>query len=269
VNKEHLTLSISRQSALLDISRSSVYYEPPVAPREIEIMNAIDEIFTRCPFYGHRRLKPELKENYHLDVGKKLIIRLMKEMGLQAIYPRKKLNLSLPDTSHKKFPYLLKEVPIVRTNQVWGVDITYIKLHEGFAYLTALIDWFSRYVLAWELAPTLETEFCARALETALKINTPEIHNSDQGVQFTSVDYVKILEQSGVAISMDGRGRCMDNIFTERLWRSVKYENVYLHDYRNRQEAGQGLSDYFKFYNEQRRHQSLNYLTPAQIYFAK
>ena len=269
VNKEQSNISIRRQTDLLDISRSSVYYQPTVDPEDILIMNAIDEIFTHYPFYGHRRIKPELQEEYGLDIGKKRIISLMKEMGLNAIYPRKKLSLSDPNKQHKKFPYLLKGLPIIRSNQIWGTDITYIKLKKHFAYLVAILDWYSRYVITWKLSPTLENIFCIQALKEALKINTADIHNSDQGVQYTSMDYINILEENKIRISMDGRGRCMDNIFTERLWRTVKYENVYLNEYGNIGEADQGLSEYFKFYNEKIRHQSLDYKTPAQIYFSK
>lgn len=232
-------------------------------------MNAIDEIYTKYPFYGHRRIKPELKDEYGIEIGKKKIIALMKKMGLAAIYPRKKINLSKPDKNHQKFPYLLKDAPILHPNHIWGTDITYIRLKNSFVYLSAIIDWFSRYVISWKLSPTLENNFCVEALKEALKINLPDIHNSDQGVQFTSSDYIKILQNNKIKISMDGRGRCMDNIFTERLWRTVKYENVYLNDYLNFDEAKTGLSDYFKFYNEKRRHQSLNYKTPADIYFKK
>jgi putative transposase len=269
VNKEHAGISLLRQSNLLDISRSSIYYQPPANPEDILIMNAIDEIFTKYPFYGHRRIKPELREEYEIDIGKKRIISLMKEMGLNAIYPRKKLNLSDPDKQHKKFPYLLSGLQIIRPNQVWGTDITYIKLKKHFAYLTAIIDWYSRYVIAWKLSSTLENIFCIQALKAALEINTADIHNSDQGVQYTSLDYVNVLEENKIRISMDGRGRCMDNIFTERLWRTVKYENVYLNEYADIGETDQGLTEYFKFYNEKRRHQSLDYKTPAQIYFKK
>lgn len=269
VNKEHSNISLSRQSELLGISRSSIYYQPTVDPEDILIMNAIDEIFTRYPFYGHRRIKPELKEEYDIDIGKKRIIGLMKEMGLNAIYPKKKMNLSDPNKEHRKYPYLLANMPIIRPNHVWGTDITYIKLKNHFIYLTAILDWFSRYVIAWKLSPTLENTFCVQALEEALKINITDIHNSDQGVQYTSLDYVNILEKNKIRISMDGRGRCMDNIFTERLWRTVKYENIYLNEYANIGEAAQGLTEYFQFYNEKRRHQSLEYKTPAQIYFGK
>ncbi|MBU1131314.1 IS3 family transposase [Patescibacteria group bacterium] len=262
MNKEHFNISLLRQSALLDISRSSIYYQPTVKKEDILIMNAIDEIFTKYPFYGHRRIKPELKEEYSVNIGKKRIISLMHEMGLNAIYPRKKLNLSDPNKQHKKFPYLLKDFPIIRPNQVWGTDITYIKLKSHFAYLVAIIDWHSRYVISWKLSSTLENIFCIQALKEALAVNITDIHNSDQGAQYTSIDYINVLEENKIRISMDGRGRCMDNIFTERLWRTVKYENVYLNEYADIGEAGQGLREYFKFYNEKRRHQSLDYKTP-------
>ena len=270
MNKKLENISVSRQTELLEISRSSFYYEPIADPEEIKIMNTIDEIFTKYPFYGHRRIKTDLWEDYEINVGKKRTISLMKKMGLEAIYPKKKWCLSDPDQSHKKFPYLLSGLPIVKSNQVWGTDITYVKLLKGFAYLIAIIDWYSRYVVAWELSETLEIDFCLKNLDKALKINTPEIHNSDQGSHFTSPQYTDILtSKKNIKISMDGRGRCMDNIFTERLWRSVKYENIYLNEYRNPDEARQGLTEYFTFYNEKRRHQSLDKKTPAQIYFAK
>lgn len=260
-------ISIIRQAELLDISRSSFYYEPRIDPEDKIIMDAIDEIFTESPFYGHRKIKPELKEAYGIEIGKKRIISLMRRMGLHAIYPKKKWHLSDSDKAHKKYPYLLKDLKIFKPNQVWRTDITYIKTLCGFVYLTAILDWFSRYVIAWKLSSTLENGFCVQALKEALGLTIPKIHNSDQGVQFTSADYVCLLEEAKVRISMDGRGRCMDNIFTERLWRTVKYENVYLNRYADYGEAEDGLTDYFKFYNEKRRHQSLDYKTPAQIYF--
>ncbi len=269
INKDHLNIPVSRQTELLNISRSSIYYDPIVSKADLQAMNAIDEIYTNYPFYGHRRIKPELKYEYGINIGKKKIIALMKKMGLAAIYPKKKINLSEPNKGHQKFPYLLKDKPILRPNYVWGTDITYIRLKNSFAYLSAIIDWFSRYVLTWKLSPTLENNFCIQALIEAMKINLPDIHNSDQGVQFTSSDYIEILQNNKIKISMDGRGRCMDNIFTERLWRTVKYENVYLNDYLDFNEAKAGLTNYFKFYNEKRRHQSLNYKTPADIYFKK
>lgn len=212
-------------------------------------------------------MRPELKEEYGIGIGKKKIIGLMKKMGLEAIYPRSKKNLSKPDNSHRKFPYLLKNMPITRPNQVWGSDITYVRIKHCFAYLSVMLDWFSRYVISWRLSQTLENDFCVQTLKEAIETNVPDIHNSDQGVQYTSQDYTDILSGAKVKISMDGRGRCMDNIFTERLWRTVKYENVYLNDYIDAEEARDGLRDYFKFYNEKRRHQSLGYQTPAKIYF--
>ena len=269
IGKAEPSISLSRQAELMTISRSSIYYQPKVDPEDILIMNAIDEIFTACPFYGHRRIREDLKTEHGIFIGRKRTLSIMKEMGLEAIYPKKKLNLSLPDSRHKKFPYLLTDVKIIKPNQVWGTDITYVRMKNGFAYLTAILDWFSRYVIAWRLSSTLENDFCIQALKEALKINIPNFHNSDQGSQFTSFEYLEILEKALVNISMDGRGRCMDNIFTERLWRTVKYENVYLNDYLDYEETHQGLSEYFTFYNERRKHQSLGYKAPAQIYFAK
>lgn len=269
-NKDLNSISLSRQADLLGISRSSIYYEPTIDTEDVRIMNAIDEIFTKYPFYGHRRIREDLQSDYEILIGKKRTIGLMKHMGLTAIYPKKKWHLSDPDKDTRKFPYLLSGLPIVESNQVWGTDITYIKLSKGFAYLVAILDWFSRYVVSWELSETLGIEFCLNNLKRAFAIGAPEIHNSDQGSHFTSRQYINILNsKENIKISMDGRGRCMDNIFTERLWRTVKYENVYLNEYGNIGEANQGLFEYFKFYNEKRKHQSLNYQTPAQIYFAK
>ena len=269
MNKEHSAISVLRQTKLLDISRSSVYYQPVVNPEDILIMNAIDEIFTACPFYGHRKIIEDLKD-YQIHIGRKKTIRLMKNMGLKAIYPKKKWHLSDPDKDARKFSYLLSGMLIIKPNHVWSTDITYIRLAKGFAYLVAMIDWFSRYVISWELSDSLEIEFCLNNLRRSLNFGTPDIHNSDQGSHFTSKRYLGLLEEKpGIRISMDGKGRCLDNIFVERLWRSLKYENVYLHDYRNIDEAVQGITEYFKFYNEKRKHQALDYKTPAQIYFAK
>jgi len=262
-------ISVSRQASLLNVSRSSLYYEPAVDPKEIQIMNAIDEVFTKYPFYGHRRIRWDLIDNYGIEIGKKRTLSLMKQMGLEAFYPKKKPNTSASNTAHEKFPYLLKNLIIAKPNKVWGTDITYIRTKDGFVYLSAIMDWFSRYVIAWKLSQTLENDFCIESLEAALKLNIPGIHNSDQGVQYTSSGYIKVSEEARMKISMDGRGRCMDNIFTERLWRTVKWENVYLNEYRDIHETNQGLTEYFKFYNEKRKHQSLDRKTPAQIYFAK
>jgi putative transposase len=269
IEENNPNISPSRQAFLLDISRSSLSYEPRVNERDITAMHALDEIYTRSPFYGSRRMRVELEHEYHLSLCRDHIRRLMRVMGLQAVYPRKNPNTSLGNREHVKFPYLLKNIVITHPDQVWGTDITYIRLKNGFAYLSALLDWFSRYVVSWKLSPSLETRFCTDTLNDALEKGKPEMHNSDQGVQYTSEEYVGTLRENDIAISMDGRGRCMDNIFTERLWRTVKYEDVYLHEYGTIEEARSGLSEYFPFYNERRRHQSLEYRTPAEVYFSK
>lgn len=267
VAPDHPDLALHLQTRLLGISRSHFYHQPsPVSSDDIRIMNLVDKVFTDCPFYGSRKIVQELKLTHHEPVNRKRVQRLMREMGLEAIYPKPKKGLSSPLQEHKKYPYLLKNLSIIRPNQVWGADVTYIRLSGGFCYLVAIIDWRSRFVVDWTLAESLEMEFCIKNLQRALQLNQPEIHNSDQGSQFTSPQYTDLLANAGVQISMDGRGRCMDNIFTERLWRTVKYENVYLHDYLNVHEARQGLTEYFKFYNYRRRHQSLDYQTPAQLY---
>lgn len=199
-------------------------------------------------------------------VNRKRVQRLMRLMGIEAIYP--KPNLSCPDNITRKYPYLLRGVNINRPNQVWCTDITYIRLANGFVYLTVIMDWYSRYVIAWELSNTLDSNFCVSALERALSTGRPEIFNSDQGVQFTSEDFTNVLINNAVKISMDGRGRAMDNIFVERLWRTVKYEDIYLHDYRGMQEAYEGIKKYFEFYNNERQHQSLDDKTPKEVYTA-
>lgn len=231
-------------------------------------MTLIDKIFTDYPFYGSRRIRYELGQTHHIWIARDHIRRLLRIMGIEAIYPKSKPNTSQPNEQHRKYPYLLKGLPIIRPNQVWGTDITYLKLENGWAYLVAFIDWFSRYVISWEVSPTLEIPFCLTALERALKIAVPEISNSDQGSHFTSEQFLNPLLRRQVKISMDGRGRCLDNIFTERLWRTVKYENVFLKSYRTTSDATAGLSDYFQFYNTKRPHQSLGYQTPASIYFS-
>ncbi len=228
------------------------------------LMREIDEIYTAWPFYGSRRIQVELNRRGYA-IGRKRVTGLMGKLGIQAIYPQPKT--SLGNTQHKKYPYLLRGLEIGRPNQVWGTDITYIRLAQGFLYLVAFLDWFSRYVIAFRLSNALENDFCVAALEQALTVGQPEISNSDQGVQFTSNTFTQVLEREKIQISMDGKGRCHDNIFTERLWRSVKYEEVYLKNYRDPLEAQMSLKNYFKFYNEQRPHQSLNYKTPAEIYF--
>lgn len=265
--ESHPVLSLSRQTELLGISRSSFYYEPKEREEDKKHMDMIDAIYTDLPFYGSRRIRNELRDRFGEHVCREHVQRLMRIMGIEAIYP--KPNTSIASPEHKKYPYLLTGVSASRPNHIWGTDITYVKLETGWAYLTALLDWFSRYVVAWELSPTLETDFCISSLNRAFGTAVPQIHNSDQGTQFTSSEYTGILEEREVKISMDGRGRCMDNIFTERLWRTVKRENIYLHSYRDITEARAGLIEYFSFYNEKRRHQSLDYQTPENVYFGK
>ena len=234
-------------------------------------MDLIDVIFTQYPFYGNRRIKAELNGTHRILIGRDHVRTLMETMGIAAIYPKKKLNLSAKDNENRIYPYLLRGLEIDYPNQVWSTDITYVRLETGFAYLVAIIDWYSRYVVNWKLSNCLEIEFCLECLKEALANakSLPRIFNSDQGSHFTSPRFTQILEAGNIQISMDGRGRCMDNIFTERLWRSVKQENIYLNSYQNVAQARSGLSKYFSFYNSLRRHQSLGYQTPAQAYFPK
>lgn len=227
------------------------------------VMREIDRIYTDCPFYGSRRMGVVLRQRGY-TVNRKRINRLMRVMGLEVIYPRPHLSERQPE--HKVYPYLLRGVKIERVHQVWGTDITYIPMQKGFMYLVAIIDWYSRYVLAWQLSNTLEGGFCLVALEKALTQGKPEIFNSDQGSQFTCLNFVERLERERIRISMDGRGRALDNVFTERLWRTVKYEDIYLKEYATVVELEGGISAYFTFYNHQRPHQSLGYQTPSQIY---
>jgi putative transposase len=249
------------------MSRSGLYYEPREETEEnLELIRLLDEQYTRTPFYGVRRMCEWLiREGY--EVNPKRVRRLLRKMGLEAIYAKPRL--STPAPGHRIYPYLLRGLPIVRPNQVWGTDITYIRMRHGFAYLVAVMDWFSRYVLSWELSVTLDVSFCVTALEWALKLAQPDIFNTDQGSQFTSEQFTGVLLARNVEISMDGRGRAMDNIFVERLWRTVKYEEVFLKDYENVQDAVESLRDYFLFYNQERIHQSLGYQTPAAVYFQK
>ena len=230
-------------------------------------MRRLDELYTAHPFLGYRKLRKLLEREGHAVNGKR-VRRLLRIMGLEAVYPRpRKMLTSMADAAHRKFPYLLKGLTIDRPDQVWAADITYVPLYQGWAYLVAILDWFSRYVLAWELSPTLETDFCLRTLERALATGrAPEIFNTDQGSQFTSGAFTGALLDAGITISMDGRGRAFDNIFIERLWRTLKYEDVYLHDYNTPAEARLGLGRYFPFYNFQRLHQALDYRTPAEVY---
>lgn len=228
-------------------------------------MRAIDEQYLKTPFYGKRRMAIAM-QSQGFKVGHKGIRTLMIQMGLEAIYP--KPNLSAPNKGHKKYPYLMRDVRVTHPNQAWAADITYIPLVDGFGYLVAIIDWHSRYVIEWELSNLLDAEFCIDALRRALGRKVPEIFNTDQGVQFTFEGFLQLLKGQGVRISMDGKGRALDNIFIERLWRSVKYEDVYLRGYTDLKEARKGLGNYFTFYNQQRPHQSLGYKTPVEVYGA-
>lgn len=258
-------LRLSKQCELLGVGGSSWYYQPRGESAEnLALMQALDELYTRWPFYGVRRMTIALQAQ-GWAVNPKRTRRLMRLMGLEAIYP--KPHLSGNGSAHPRFPYLLKGLAIERSNQVWCSDITYIGLAGGFVYLFALMDWFSRYVLAWELSNSLESDFCVRALRRALRTYAPpQISNTDQGVQFTSAGWIDVLTQHQIAISMDGRGRVFDNIFVERLWRSLKDEEVYLHEYRSVTDAWRGIRDYFVFYNEQRPHSSLENVPPAAVY---
>lgn len=258
------SISIYRQCELLDLSRTAHYYEAKEDAYTLRLMRLIDEQYTRVPYYGVLRMTAWLRREGHA-VNEKRVRRLMRQMGLCAIYPKPHLSQASP--AHKKYPYLLRGVAITQPDQVWSTDITYIRLKHGFVYLVAIIDWYSRYVLSWEVSTTLETGFCVDVLHRALAGKAPEIFNTDQGVQFTSEVFTGVLLAAGIQISMDGRGRALDNVFVERLWRSVKYEEVYLNDYSTVREAKEGLSRYFQFYNTERLHQSLNYATPAEVYY--
>jgi putative transposase len=259
------TISIRRQCDLLGVSRASLYYEPLGENEEnLQLMRWIDEQYTATPFFGSRRMAAWLGEHKQATADRKRIARLMRLMGLEAVYPKPKL--SQPGEGHKVYPYLLKNVAIERVNQVWSTDITYIRMAQGFCYLVAVMDWHSRFVLSWSLSVTMEMEFCLEALASALRRARPEVFNSDQGSQFTSERFTGELLKRGIAISMDGRGRCFDNIFIERLWRSLKYEEVYLKDYQRVSEARSSIDDWFEFYNHHRPHQALQYRTPAAVY---
>ena len=259
-------IPLTRQAGLFGISRSSIYYEKRVDHADLAAMRAIDIEFTKYPFYGSRRMKVALERDHQIDLCREHVIRLMRLMGLEALYPKE--NTSKPDHLHRVYPYLLSKLTAQYPNHIWGTDITYIRLAHGFCYLVAILDWFSRYVVHWELSPTLEIPFCLDNIRGALQTGIPAIHNSDQGSHFTSPQYLAMLKAQNVSISMDGRGRCMDNIFTERLWRSVKYECVYLNELNTIADARLSLTNYFTFYNATRPHQALGYQTPESLYFA-
>jgi putative transposase len=260
----HPALSVRRQCELLGLSRSSLYYEPGgEAAEDLRLMRLIDEQYTARPFYGSRRMTIWLNEQGE-EVNRKRVRRLMRVMGLEAIYPKPRL--SLAGKGHRIYPYLQRGVMVERKDQVWSTDITYVAMPSGFMYLAAVIDWFSRYVIAWRLSNTLDGSFCLEMLDEALEGGRPEIFNTDQGVQFTAEGFTGRLERAGVAVSMDGRGRALDNVFVERLWRSGKYEDIYIRGYEAVPELHQGLGRYFAFYNDERLHQSLGYRTPAAVY---
>jgi putative transposase len=268
IEPEHPQLSIRRQCELVGLNRSTYYYMPAEeSDLNLQLMRLIDEQYTKTPFYGYRRMTAYLRRPPHeYEINQKRVLRLMQKMGLQAIYPKPRTSNAA--RGHKVYPYLLRNLAITRPNQVWSADITYIRMLRGFMYLVAIIDWYSRYVMAWQLSNTLDGIFCLDALDRALTQGRPEIFNTDQGVQFTALDFTSRLEKADIRISMDGRGRALDNVFVERLWRTVKYEHVYLYEYVLVPELEKGLHEYFAFYNQERPHQSLSYQTPAEVHFA-
>ena len=265
INRDH-DLSLTRQAKALSISRGSVYYKPrPVSDADLHLMRRMDELHTNYPFAGSRMLQGLLcGEGF--KVGRKHVRTLMKRMGIEAIYRRP--NTSKPAQGHKIYPYLLRKLEIIRPNQVWAMDITYIPMRRGFVYLAAVVDWFTRRVLSWRVSITMEADFCIEAVEEALaKYGKPDIFNTDQGSQFTSCDFITVLNDADIKISMDGKGAWRDNVFVERLWRSIKYEEVYLHAYENVPAARQGIGQYIGFYNSKRPHSALDGQTPDQAYF--
>ena len=271
IEPEHEALSIARQCELLHLPRSSYYRSgvnlSGVSQADLELMRLIDEEYTRHPFYGSRKIRTFLRRQGY-KVNRKRVQRLMRKMGIQSIAP--KPNTSMPRKDHKIYPYLLNGMNINRPNMVWCSDITYIRLSGGFVYLTAVMDWYSRYVLSWEISVTMDDDFCVNALESAIRrYGTPDIFNTDQGAQYTGKPFTGVLQNHGIRISMDGKGRAMDNIFIERLWRSVKYEKIYLHDFQNVKELVKELKQYFDFYNFERTHQSLEDKTPAEVYWGR
>lgn len=267
VKEMDMPLSIINKCDLLELPRSSYYYNPkPIKPEDIDFMNKIDEIYTEWPFLGSRRIRKILNRKGY-KINRKKVQRLMRIMGIQAIYPKKWL--SIPNLEDKKYPYLLKNLNINRPDMVWCADITYIRLKHGFVYLVVVMDWYSRYIKSWRLSTTLENCFCVEALDDALSKNAPEYFNTDQGCQFTSNDFIEKLKEKDIKISMDSKGRAFDNIFIERLWRSVKYDDIYLKEYETVTDLWRGLRRYFDFHNYEKPHQALNYQTPYEVYCEK
>jgi putative transposase len=261
-------MSVKRQCELLSISRSNAYYQPAeMSEAQRTIMRKLDELHLKVPFYGARRLRDALLDEHGLVVNRKRVQRLMKIMQMRAVYPGSKKKTSLPNKAHRIYPYLLADLPITRSNQVWCTDITYVPMAKGFGYLIAIMDWHSRKVLSWRLSNVLETDFCVEALEEAIsRYGSPEIFNTDQGSQFTSEAFTDVLKDNAIQISMDGKGRWIDNVFIERLWRSVKYEEIYLHAYQDLDEGRARLKQYFEFYNTRRRHQTLGCYPDERYY---
>jgi putative transposase len=267
IDKNH-NHSINKQCVLLGINRNRLYYRPQLSKRKQELLNKIDILYTEDPTRGQRRMRSALRNNFGLIAGRTVIRGLMELLNISAIYPQKRL--STPNLQHKKYPYLLRNVPIIRVNQVWSTDITYVRLQGGFVYLTAIMDWYSRCVLSWRLSTTLDSRFCIEALNEALeKFGPPEIFNTDQGSQYTSIDFTGVLKLNNIAISMDGKGRALDNVFVERLWRTVKYENIYIKGYATVKQCKDGLNEYFNWYNTRREHSALAGNYPEEVYFEK
>ena len=267
IDHDSKDFSVREQCRILGINRSGLYYEARLLTEEtLKIMRLLDEEHTRHPFYGVPKMTEFLRRKGY-RVGRDRVRTLLRSMGLEAVYPKPKTSIKAKD--HKIYPYLLKDVEVIRPNQVWSADLTYIRLEEGFVYLAAIVDWYSRYLISWRVSNTMDTNFCVEALEEALKYVRPEIFNTDQGSQFTSMAFTGILEKNGISISMDAKGRVFDNIFIERLWRTVKYENIYIKDYKTIPDLKTGLIEYFDFYNGERYHQNLDYKTPWEVYIGK
>jgi putative transposase len=267
IEHHHTAISVRRQCELVGLNRATFYRQVVgETSLNLKLMQLIDREYTRAPFYGYRKMTVRLNDQHGYQINHKRVARLMRKIGLQAVYPRPRT--SIPDLQHKKFPYLLRGLAITHPNQVWSTDITYVPMPHGFMYLVAIIDWYSRFVIAWKLSNTLDGSFCLETLLMALQQGQPEIFNTDQGVQFTARDFTSTLSGAGVRISMDGRGRAFDNIFVERLWRTVKYENIYIKEYSTVSALFNGLEDYFQLYNYERPHQSLDYRVPAEIHFS-
>jgi|SRR3990167_1723955 len=258
------SISVRKQCKLLGINRSNVYYQYKKT-NDTELANLIHDIWVEMPYYGYRRITYQLKRDGY-QVNHKRVARVMRESKIKAIYPKERFNKN--NTNHKKYPYLLNGLKIEKPNQVWGSDITYIKLPDGFVYLIGLIDWSSRFIVAWKISNTLDAGFCLDTLKDAFKVSKPEILNTDQGVQFTSIGWIEFVENNGVKVSMDGKGRWADNVIIERFWRTLKYEHVYLHGFNSLLEANKSIGEFIEIYNNKRLHSSLNYRTPSEIYNA-